>query len=123
MILQTLLSWFTGGGFKGIAEELNEAYQARLNAANDADKISADVRMNLVQARVAAQTQGAGSVWAKIVRACFAAPFIIYVWKLVVWDKVLGYGATDDLSSDLWRVLTIIIAFYFLDNTIRMVRR
>lgn len=122
-LLGSLLSWFTGGGLTGLASELNDAYKARLSAQTDKEKLAADERMNLVQARVAAQTTGPGSFSAKTVRALFAVPFIIYVWKLVIWDKVLKLGTTEDLSSDLWKVFIIILTFYFLDNTIRFIKR
>lgn len=122
-MIQAVLSWFTSGALKGLAEELKEAYQATLDAKTDGARLEAQTRMAIVRARVDAQTQGAGSIWAKIVRAGFAAPFIVLLWKLIVWDKVLGLGATDDLSQNLWDIFKIILAFYFIDNSIRLLRR
>lgn len=122
MIWAKLIAWITGGGVKGLASELRQAHKDRLDAANDADRVAADERMNLVMSRVEAQTRGAGSAWAKIMRAAFALPFVIYIAKLVVWDKVLGWGTTDPLSPYLEGISWTIITFYFLDNTVRLIR-
>lgn len=118
-----LIGWFVGGGGKGLAAEIRQAHKDRLDAKNDAARLAAEERMNLVASRVEAQTRGAGSFSAKIMRAGFALPFLLYNGKLVIWDKMLGLGATDPLSPYLENVAWTIIAFYFLDNTIRFVRR
>ena len=122
-ILAGILSFFTGGGFKGIAEELNEAYQATLKAKNDNARLQAEQKMHLITARVAAQAEGAGAIWAKVMRAGFGVPPMLYNAKLYVYDKMLGLGTTDALSPYLEGVAWTIIGFYFLDNTLRMVRR
>ncbi len=50
------------------------------------------------------------------VRPAFAAPFIIFTWKVVVWDKVLGSwtnGNTDPLDPKMWGVfMAVVIAFF-----------
>jgi hypothetical protein len=30
-----------------------------------------------------------------------ALPVIIYLWKVIVWDKVLGLGTTDAIGGDV----------------------
>lgn len=56
------------------------------------------------------------------VRIGFALPFVAYVWKLVVWDKLLGWGVTDNLSADLWNILYIVLGGYFVDTVVRRLR-
>jgi hypothetical protein len=34
-------------------------------------------------------------------RALPALPVIIYLWKVIVWDKVLGLGTTDAIAGDV----------------------
>lgn len=119
----SLISWFVGGGASGLAGELRKAYAARLEAATDEAKIAADERMAQLERQVEAQTRGAGSWWAKFVRFGFAFPYIAYLNWLIIHDKIMGAGATDPLSPMLERILMIIVAFYFLDNTIRLIRR
>ena len=113
-----ILGFFTGGGVQGLADTIRQARQDQLNANNDADKLAADERMNQLAVQAAAQTQGAATWLPKFVRALWVTPFILYTWKLVVWDKMLGYGATDSLGPDLGKMLLIMVTFYFLDSTI-----
>lgn len=56
------------------------------------------------------------------VRIGFAAPFIIYVWKLLLWDKVLGLGVTDGLSDELSTILYIVLGGYFVDTVVRRLK-
>jgi hypothetical protein len=46
-------------------------------------------------------------------RPLFAFAFIIYVWKVVVWDKMLGLGSTDALSGDVAQWATVVLTAYF----------
>ncbi len=114
-MLGAIVRWLTGGGLSGIAQELRGAYQDRLNATNDAERIAADERIVRVNARVDAMRVGGLASW---VRAAWAVPFIIYNGKLVLWDKVLGLGATDPLSAELYYVQMVVIGFYFLTSSI-----
>jgi hypothetical protein len=34
-----------------------------------------------------------------MIRPLLAFPLIIYVWKVIVWDKVLGWGSTDPITG------------------------
>jgi glyoxylate carboligase len=113
-----LLARLLGGG---IAGHLRAAYEARLRAQTDTERLAAETTITQLEARQRALV--AGGAISAIVQAAFAAPFAIYLWKLVVWDKVLGWGATDNLSSDLWGICGIIVGFYFLGATIRGVLR
>lgn len=123
MLWAKLVGWFVGGGFNSLAGELRQAQKDRLEAANDAERLRAEERMDLALRRVEAQTRGAGTFTAKTARFLFALPFIIYVNKIVLWDKVLGLGATDTLSPFLEGIAWTVIGFYFLDNTLRLARR
>ena len=58
----------------------------------------------------------AGSRINAIMRAGFGLPPMIYLAKLYLWDKVLGWGVTDPLSPELWNVLWTVVGFYFLDQ-------
>ena len=57
------------------------------------------------------------------VRPAIALPFVLYLWKLVIYDKILGWGATDDLSPQLWNMMTVIIGAYFLTRPLETVFR
>lgn len=49
--------------------------------------------------------------------------FIIYVWKVVVWDKVLGLGTTDALSGDMSQWAMAVVTAYFGGRTLEKVAR
>lgn len=106
-MLRAILRIFTGG----LLDKLADAYKAREEAKTDAERIAADVEIARLQERQANRALGGRiTAW---VQAAWAAPFIIYDWKLLVWDKVLGAGVTDDLSADLMTMQLRIAMFYF----------
>lgn len=43
----------------------------------------------------------------------FAAPLIIFVWKVIVWDKVMGLGSTDALHGQVGDWANQIVWFIF----------
>ena len=56
-------------------------------------------------------------------RALLGYIVAFYIAKLVIWDKVFGLGATDNLSDDLWEVFKVIIGGYFLDGVATRISR
>lgn len=48
----------------------------------------------------------------------FATPFMVYVWKIVVWDIVLGLGSTDAIRGNVADWGGIIIASIFGSATV-----
>jgi hypothetical protein len=35
-----------------------------------------------------------------MIRPLLALPVIVYLWKVIVWDKVLGWGTTDAIAGN-----------------------
>ena len=87
-------------------------YQATV-AGTDQARIAAEERTRALELR---RDSLVLDPWAPFVRLGFALPFIIYNIKLVVWDKMLGLGATDPLSDHLVTVELAAIGFYFLHS-------
>lgn len=112
--------WLLGGGISAIGAQVNEWQRIRAQAQNDQERIEAEKMIATLQARQAVLAQDAQGRW---VRVGFALPFIIYNGKLVVWDKILGWGVTDPLSDHLVQIEMIVIGFYFLHHTVRVLRR
>lgn len=110
----TLLSWLAGGGIAAIGEQLNRAHEARLKAQNDIERIDAEKRIAELTAQQAVLVAEQGSAVTRWIRPAFAAPFIIYNFKIVVWDKVLGLGSTDPLTAEFWQLQMIVFGAYFL---------
>ena len=129
-MLAAVLGWLgnlLGGPF---AKAAVDAYRARLAAGNTSEKVTADLaaRELAVEQRereLATQVVIAeeGRWYTALPRPLFAFAFIIYVWKVVVWDKVLGLGTTDALSGDVAQWALIVLTAYFGGRSIEKVAR
>ena len=125
-----VLSWLgnlLGGPFAAAAVK---AYQAKLTSENTSEKIAADLAARELsveqrEAELATQTVIAeqGSWYTALPRPLFAGAYIIYVWKVVVWDKVLGWGTTDALSGDVAQWATVVLTAYFGGRSLEKVAR
>lgn len=119
---QLLLGFLTGPLSK-ISNDLKEAYQSKLAAANDKERIAADERIAVLQAqRDAIVASSHDPLW-RFTQFLFAFPFALYVNKLVIWDKILEYGTTDDLSINLWNMFYIILGGYFITQGVRIFKK
>jgi hypothetical protein len=105
----------------GIPAQLRQAYEAKLAAQNDAERIAAEVQIAKLEARQASHT--IAGRWITLVQIAWALPFVIYNAKLVLWDKVLGWGVTDPLSPELYSLQSVIVGFFFVTTTIRGLAR
>lgn len=101
-------------GFKGIAEQVAAAYAQKVNARTEQERIAADERIAHLQSLERVLVAEQGSWMTRWVRPLFALPFVIYINKLVIWDKVLGWGTTDPLSDNLTTILVTIVGAYFI---------
>ncbi|HEY6383417.1 MAG TPA: hypothetical protein VIY07_16640 [Pseudolabrys sp.] len=130
MVLSAFLEWLgnlLGGPF---ARAAVDAYRAKLAAENTSEKIAADLaarelaveqrERELANAMVLAEQ---GRWYTAVPRPLFAIAFIIYVWKVVVWDKVLGLGTTDALTGDVSQWATIVLTAYFGGRSLEKIVR
>jgi hypothetical protein len=126
----TLLGWLgqlLGGPF---AKAAVDAYRAKLASDNTSEKVAADLaarELDIEQREqdVAAQVVVAeqGRWYTALPRPLFAAAFIIYTWKVVVWDKVLGLGSTPALSGEVAQWATAVLTAYFGGRSLEKVAR
>lgn len=113
-----------------IVQGLVNGYKAKLEAGNTSERIAADLaaRELAVEQRereLASQIVIAeqGRWYTALPRPLFAGAFVIYIWKVVVWDKVLGLGVTDGLSPELSQWAMLILTAYFGGRTLEKVAR
>ena len=97
-----------------VAIDLVSAKGRLLDAATEKERIQAEVEIQQLEGRQAVLIAEQGSRLTSWIRPAFAFPFIVYNFKVVVWDKVLGLGVTDDLSASYWQLQIIIFGAYFL---------
>ncbi len=109
------------GPLSDISNDLKEAYQSKLDAKNNSERIAADERIALLESRRATILAAQSDRYERFVRIGFAFPFIAYVNKLVLWDKVLGWGVTDGLSPELYQIMMIVLGGYFVDTIVKRV--
>jgi hypothetical protein len=109
-----VLGWLTGG----VADKLLNAYQMKLNAKNDKERIQADILIETLEKQRDVLIAEQGHWITKWIRPAFAFPFVVYVNKIVIWDKVLGWGTTDDLSPEQWQLMGIVFGAYFLSRPV-----
>ena len=130
MMLAVVLGWLgnlLGGPF---AKAAVDAYRAKLAAENASEKIAADLaaRELAVEQRereLATQVVVAeqGHWYTSLPRPLFAFAFVIYVWKVVVWDKVFGLGSTDPITGMVADWSGMIITAYVGGRSIEKVAR
>src|ERR1700676_3296338 len=103
-MLQWLASFLTAPIVNGFIS----AYKARLAAESSQDRTAADLAAKAIEAEIEARKSAAaiiiseqGRWYTAIIRPLLAVPVIIYLWKVIVWDKVLGLGTTDAIGGDV----------------------
>jgi hypothetical protein len=126
----TVLGWLgnlIGGPF---AKAAVDAYRAKLTAENTSEKVAADLaarELGVEQRERELATQVViaeqGHWYTALPRPLFAFAFVIYVWKVVVWDRVLGLGSTAALSGDVAQWAMIVLTAYFGGRSLEKVAR
>lgn len=109
-----------------------DAYKAKLDAGNTADKLAADLasrELEVQKAEIAAQAQiriAQTGKWYEPEKL-MGYTAAIYFAKLLIWDKVFKLGTTDALGQWDGGAAALIIGFYFgkrgIENVIRIWRR
>jgi hypothetical protein len=100
---------------KAIADTKIAAHQA----TTDQEKVRAEERAKGLEAkRDVLVASAANSKWDAIMRFVLALPVAGFLWKAIIWDKVLALGSTDDLSENLWYVTMLVVGFYYVHWTV-----
>jgi hypothetical protein len=89
-----------------------------------ARELAVEQREREVSAQIVVAEQGH---WlTRLPRPLFAFAFVIYAWKVVVWDKVLGawtHGVTDPLGGDVARWAMVVLTAYFGGRSLEKVAK
>jgi hypothetical protein len=122
-MLATILSWFAGGGVSSITGAIRGMRKDALDAGNTERRIELESTIAGMENRRAVLVAEAKGNWNVFFRMFLAFPFAVFLWKVVIWDKVLGWGVTDDLSPDLWLLMMIVFSFFFVYETAALFKR
>ena len=108
-MLIKLLKMFTGGLF----EALSSAYQAKLTADTNEKKLDAEVDINIIEGNIELLLTEQKRLLTAWIRPAIAAPIVLLIWKLVVYDTMLGLGVTVLSSTVDWLLITV-VGLYFV---------
>ena len=122
-ILLKLASMFLGGGASSIAESIRGIRADAANAKNTSARIELEKTAEVLENRRAVLVAEAKSNWNVVFRVFLALPFGLFVWKVIVVDKLLKWGSTDNLSTDLWNLMMLVYGFYFVYETAVLFKR
>lgn len=113
-----------------IVTGLIEAYKQKLASGNTSERIAADLaarelaveqrERELANQLVIAEE---GRWWTALPRAMVQYSFAIFVAKVVIWDKVLGWGTTDSLGGDIQQWAGWVMAMWFGGRSLEKVAR
>lgn len=120
-ILTSLLS--LADPISRIAGKIADARIAAQQAATDQERIAQEERIRALEARrdvLKAESDGRIN---SVIRALLAVPVVVFLWKVIIWDKVFGWGTTDDLSENLWYVTMMTLGFYYVHWTVGRLKR
>ena len=64
-----------------------------------------------------------GRWYTAAIRPLLALPVVIFLWKVIVWDKVLGLGTTDEITGMAADWCGLIVTAYVGGRSIEKVAR
>lgn len=121
------LARFLGGP---LLNGLISAYKAKLTAANAQDRLAVDLAVKEIEADIESRKQASAIIIAEqgrwytaMIRPLLAFPIIVYFWKVIVWDKVLGLGSTDPITGMIAEWSGLIVTAYVGGRSIEKVAR
>jgi hypothetical protein len=107
-----------------------EAYKAKLAADNTQDRTAADLAAKAIAAEIEARQSANAIIIAEqgrwhtaMIRPLLALPVIVYLWKVIVWDKVLGLGTTDAIGGDVGVWAGMIVTTYVGGRSLEKIAR
>jgi hypothetical protein len=108
-----------GAVLSPILNALLTAQKQKLDAVGSHEAVVADLakrefdiegQERELQAKMMIAEQG--NIITRSIRPLMALPFIIFLWKVIVYDKILGWGTTDALDPKMWGVFMIVVGAY-----------
>ena len=111
-----MLRWLAQFLTVPIVNGVLDAYKAKLAAANAQGAQAAELARSALLAEQ-------GRWYTAIIRPLLAAPVVIYLWKVIVWDIVLGLGTTDAIGGDVAQWAGSIVTAYVGGRSLEKIAR
>ena len=125
-----MLQWLAQFLTAPIVNGFLDAYRAKLAAANAQGAQAVEVARAALLAEIEARRNANAVILAEqgrwytaIIRPLLAAPVVIYLWKVIVWDIVLGLGTTDPIGGDVAEWAGWIVTAYVGGRSLEKIAR
>lgn len=122
-ILQIAKSIFGSPITSGVIEQLGDLYLRKMQVKDEIEQSKIDAQIKVLELQASAlanETKHWMTAW---IRPSFALIVWVYYAKILVWDKVLGLGVTDDLNETQFYVVSAVMGAYFLVRPIEKIFR
>lgn len=86
---------------------------AAMQAKTEDEKTAASERVRMAELKLDALTKAREYQSVRVIQFMFGMVAWLVIAKILVWDKVLGWGVTDPLSKELWAVIMVILGGFF----------
>lgn len=125
-MLQAILGFIGGPIIKGLIE----AYKAKLENGANQDKLAAELAEKDLELQakerdlnVKQNIHDEGRWWTAAPRAIVCWAMALFIAKVVVWDTILGFGATPPLKGLVADAFSAVIVMWFGGRTLEKVAR
>lgn len=107
----------------GITNAISNEKIALINAKTDQERIASQERINTLEAkRDVLISDSKHSGIDSYLRAFLTIPPGFYTGKIFLWDKALGLGSTDPVTTEQWAIVGVVYGFFFLYSGLRLFR-
>jgi hypothetical protein len=112
-MIASVVAALTGGIEKELFGSLERWQRAKLDAKNDAERIEADKQVAFFQGQISLAVAAAQNDKWWSTRELIGKCALVYVFKIVVWDTVLGLGITPDPGPQVTGIVMLVLGFYY----------
>ncbi len=123
-----ILTWLFSSGLSSIGKIGVDLYKEKLGAENNTETLVAglaarELAVQQREAEVASNIVIAeqGNWATRWVRPAWAGPYVIWTYKVIVWDMVLSLGTTPEIKGFAANLGVTIAASYFGGRSIEKV--
>lgn len=113
MVEVNIFGWLTGNVIGALTGPLERAYQAKLTAKNDADRLEAEKQIEFFKGQISLASDAAKNDKWWSTRELIGKCALLYVFKIIVWDTVFALGVTPDPGPQVTGIVMLVLGFYF----------
>lgn len=100
-----------------VSKAIAQVQVNKQNATTEQERIRWHAEEEQLNGRMQYLKAQAGQPWGRIallVQVIASVPVIAVIWKIVIWDQMLGLGFTSPLGKDIWYLIYMVWSFWFL---------